>query len=164
MLREAWPIILGVLEFSIILLLLFETRQYFAGRSLISRRQYAIRMIGGLLMLVLVAALFIGIYVLDLTSQPPRPVAFLVFVGVCLVLLFGLMFMAVADAKAVEKRQSEAEGRLWRDFLLQIARLEGRMPDQPDAAAEDDGAPPARPDDDETGDPLGGEGAGKDQS
>ena len=161
--REAWPIILAILEFSIILLLLFETRQYRTGRSLITRRQYAIRMIGGVLMLALVAALFIGIYVLGLTSAPARPLAFMLFVGICLLLLFGLMFMAVADAKAVEKRQSEAERRLWRDFLVQVTRLEGRTSDQPDASAEDEGPQPARPGDDETGDSPGGEGSGKDQ-
>jgi hypothetical protein len=162
-LREAWPWILAVLVVAIIVLLLVETRQYRSGRSLINRRQYVIRMIGGVLMLGLVVALFVGIYVFDLTSPPPRPLALTVFVIACLVLLFGLMFMAVADAKAVEKRQGEAEGRLWRDFLIQMARLEGGKTDQSEAAAEDDDQPQQRPGDDAPGDSPGGPGTREDQ-
>jgi uncharacterized protein YhhL (DUF1145 family) len=160
-LREAWPWILGVLVVAIITLLLVETRQYRAGRSLVTRRQYALRMVGGVLMLGLVVALFVGIYVLRLTSPPPRPMALTVFVLACLVLLFGLMFMAVADARAVEKRQSEFEGRLWRDFLMQVARLERGESDRPEAAAEDD-SEQQRPGDDAPGDSAGGAGTRED--
>jgi uncharacterized protein YhhL (DUF1145 family) len=162
-LREAWPWILAILVVAIALLLLVEIRQYRTGRSLIARRQFVIRMIGGALMLGLVVALFVGIYVLRLTSPPPRPLALTVFVLICFALLFALMFMAVADAKAVEKRQSEVEGRLWRDFLVQVASLEGGTTDQPDAATEDEGERPARPGDDEPGDSPGGAGTREDQ-
>jgi hypothetical protein len=111
----------------IVLLMLVEIRQYRTGRRLISRRRFAMRMVGGGVMLALLAAIFVGFFLLDLSSPLGHPVLWMAWWGGCIVGGVVLMFVAMADAKEVESASGERERELWRDFARTlIGKSKGR--------------------------------------
>ena len=70
-------ILLPALGIGVIILMLVEAREWQARRTVISRRQVALRMLGGLLLLCLLTAIFLGLFILGLRSPTGRPVLFL---------------------------------------------------------------------------------------
>jgi hypothetical protein len=103
---------------AVLTLLAIEVRQWQAGRRIIGRRRFFVRMLGGSLLLALVAAIFFGLYVFGL-AEPTRagPVLWLAYWGGCIVAAFFLMILAIADARDVETKLGEREKELWRDLL-----------------------------------------------
>jgi len=108
------------------LLLVVEVRKYRAGRHLISGRRLALRLISGLLLIGLLAAIFVGLFVLRLVDASSRPQLFLAFWGGCLVGGFVLLFLMLADVREVEDRSLKRQHEMWRDFARFIAgQMEG---------------------------------------
>jgi hypothetical protein len=113
--------ILLALMIGVLLLILIEIRKWQTGRSLISKRQFAIRMVGGALLWALVTAVFVGIYVLRLGTPKGHPVLFLIFWLSCVAAAFVLMFLAIADLRQVENQQTQRQAQLWRDMARIVA-------------------------------------------
>jgi uncharacterized membrane protein len=105
----------------VVLLLLVEVRQYGAGRRFISRRRFALRLVAGLLMLVLLAAVFVGLFVLRLHNAYARPTLFLGFWSGCLLVAVALVWVMLADMREVEDRFSKRQHELWRDMARFVA-------------------------------------------
>jgi hypothetical protein len=103
---------------AVLTLLAIEVREWQAGRRIIGRRRFFIRMLAGGLLLGLVAAIFLGLYVFRLAEPTTaRPTVWLAYWGGCIVAAFFLMALAIADAKDVETKFGEREKELWRDLL-----------------------------------------------
>jgi len=134
--RNALAVILLALMMGALLLMVLEIRKWQTGRSVISRRRLWIRMAGGTLLWALVTAVFLGIYVLGLGTPQGRPVAFLVYWMSCVVVAFVLMFLAIADMREVETRQTEREMRMWRE----MARLIAGKPESKDETTDKPGS------------------------
>jgi uncharacterized membrane protein len=113
--------VLLALMVGVLLLIAIEIRKWQTGRSLVSRRRFLLRMAGGALLWVLVAAVFVGIYILRLGSARGQPVLFLAFWLGCVVIAFVLMFLAVADMREVERQQTRHQTDLWREMARMIA-------------------------------------------
>jgi len=113
---------LPVLALLVFLLLLVEVRRYRTGRHLLSPRRFALRVAGGLLMIGLLCAIFIGLFLLRLTSAGGRPELFLVYWLGCIAVALALIFVMVADMKAVEQGYTRRQHEIWRDFARFIAR------------------------------------------
>lgn len=111
----------------IVLLTLVEIRQYRTGRRLISRRRFVIRIVGAVMMLAVVVAVFLGLFVLGLRTPSGRPIMWLAWWGGCIACGIVLMFLALADAKEVEAVSGQRERELWRDFArTMIGKAEGQ--------------------------------------
>jgi hypothetical protein len=123
MLRQSLAVGLPILMVAVLALIWNEIRLWRHGHSLISPRRFALRMIGGGVLFALIGAIFLGLFVLDISHPRQHLVLFSVYWMTCLVLLFALMFLSVADMKEVETRQSEAERAMWREFARQLAGL-----------------------------------------
>ena len=132
---NAVAVLLAALFFAVLILAMVEARQYTSGRSLITRRRFVIRMLGAGLMLAEVAAIFLGLFVLNLRSPRGHPWLWAAWWASCLIGGFVLMFLALADAKELEARQRERERQLWRDFARTLAPRKER-----DSDAENEGA------------------------
>jgi hypothetical protein len=130
--RSVMAVVLPALMIGVLVLIVIEIRQYHMGRRLISRRRFSIRMAGGVLLLGLMAAVFLGVYILGLGSPKGRPVLFLTFWLGCVAVAFVLMFLAVADMREVESHQTRREHQLWRE----IARLLAGKPPSKDSQRE----------------------------
>ena len=112
---------LPALAILVALLLVVEVRKYRAGRHLISGRRLALRLISGLLLIGLLAAIFVGLFLLKLADAGSRPQLFLAFWGGCLVGGFVLLFLMLADVREVEDRSLKRQHEIWRDFARFIA-------------------------------------------
>jgi len=135
---EALSIILPALGVAVIILMLIEARHWRAGRHLISGRQVWLRMAGGMVLLMLLTAIFYGLYILRLRSPQGRPLLFLEWWTGCLVAAIALIYLALADLRHVDQRRRERENELWREFARTLAdriRRE-RGQEQPDARDE----------------------------
>lgn len=135
---ETLAVLLPALAIAVIILMLVEARQWRAGRRLISRRQMALRMAGGVVLLALLTAIFVGLYLLGLRSVAGQPVLFFAWWTGCLVAAIGLIYFALADMRHVEQRQREREHELWREFARMLAERirRERGGDSPDARNE----------------------------
>jgi len=105
----------------VVVLLLVEVRHYRAGRHLISRRRFALRLVAGLLMLALLAAVFVGLFVLRLRDARGNPPLFLSFWSGCLVAAIALVWVMVADMREVADRSTQRQHQVWRDMARFIA-------------------------------------------
>ena len=117
----AVAIVLPILGLIVLLLLLVEIRQYGAGRHLISRRRLVLRVVAGLLMLTLLAAVFVGLFVLQLKDAYARPQLFLAFWSGCVLVAVALVWVMLADMQEVEDRFSRGQHKLWKEMARFVA-------------------------------------------
>lgn len=123
-------IVLPMLAVVVFLLLLVEIRRFRSGRHLLSARRFALRIIAGLLMMGLLCAIFLGLFVFRLTSAISRADLFLAYWFGCIAVAFVLMFVMVADMRAVEDGYARRQHEIWRDFARFIAGTMPRSPQQ----------------------------------
>ena len=116
----AIAMVLAALFFAVLTLVLIEVRKYATGRSLIGRRRFIIRILGAALLLADVAAIFSGLFLLNLRRPAGHPWLWLGWWSGCIIVGFALMFLALADAKELEAVQGERERQLWRDFAREL--------------------------------------------
>jgi len=129
---ETLSILLPALGIGVIILMLVEFRAWRAGRSVISAGQIALRMVGGGILLVLLAAIFFGLFILHLRHPHGQPILFLIWWTGCLILAIGLLFLALEDMRHVEQHQREQEHQIWREFARMMAeRMRGDRGDKP---------------------------------
>jgi uncharacterized membrane protein len=108
---------------AVLTLLAVEVRHWQTGRRIIGRRRFIIRLLGGGLLLALLAAIFLGLYVFQLAEPTRRGAAlWLAYWGGCILAAFFLMTIAIADAREVETRFGEGEKELWKDLLRWVMR------------------------------------------
>lgn len=123
---QVLAVLLPALGIGVVILMLVEVRQWRTGRYPISGGQLALRMVGGLVLLALFAAIFVGLYILGLRTPHGRPVLFLGWWMGCLALAIALLFLALADMRYLEQRRREREHELWGDFARLLAeRMRG---------------------------------------
>jgi len=134
------PILLAAGVIGVITLLLVEVRGWRTGRSVISRRQLALRITAGAMLLVLLIAIFAGDYFLGLSTPEGHPVLFLAWWIGCLIIGIGLLFLALADMRHVAERRRQREHEIWRDFARLLAERirRERGEDKADASDERD--------------------------
>ena len=135
---EALSILLPALGIAVIILMLVEVRQWRAGRTEISGRQMALRIGGGVIMLALLTAVFVGLYLLGLRRPAGRPVFFFAWWTGCLLGAIALIVLALGDVRQIERRQRERENDIWREFARTLAERirRERGEDQPGARDE----------------------------
>jgi len=129
----AIAIILLVLAFIFAALLINEVRRFNTGRHLISPRRLALRLVAGFLLFVLLAMVFMGLFLLRLKEPGPRPQLFVVFWSACLVIAVALIVVMLADLREVGKRYLQRQSDLWRDFAAYLAK----NPTDPETAPPD---------------------------
>lgn len=112
---------LPILALIIIILLLVEVRHYYAGRHLVSRRRFVLRIVAGLLLLALLAVVFVGLFVLKLHSARTQPTLFLGFWSGCLLVALALAWVMLADMREVEDRFTQRQHEIWRDMARFLA-------------------------------------------
>ena len=122
----AIAVLLAALFVAVLILAIVEAREYTSGRSLISRRRFVIRMLAAGLMLAELAAIFSGLFVLNLRRPAGHPLLWAAWWFGCVLGGFVLMFLALADAKELESRQGERERQLWREFARVLASRKDR--------------------------------------
>jgi cytochrome c biogenesis protein CcdA len=110
-----------ILSLFVVVLVLIEIRQHRAGRHMVSRRRFALRVAAGLLMLLLLAAVFVGLFVLQLRDTQARPQLFLAYWGGCIVMAVALAWVMLSDMQEVEDRFSRRQHQLWRDMARLMA-------------------------------------------
>ena len=113
---------LTILTLIVLLLLLIEIRSYTAGRTLISRRRLVLRIIAGLLLLSLFAAVFVGLFILRLTGAQARPQLFVTYWSSCLLVAVVLVWVMLADLQEVEDRATKRKHEMWRDMAQFVAK------------------------------------------
>ncbi|HUX02298.1 MAG TPA: hypothetical protein VMY35_15140 [Phycisphaerae bacterium] len=123
---------LTILALIVLLLLLIEIRSYTTGRTLISRRRLVLRIIAGLLLLSLFAAVFVGLFILRLTGAQARPQLFITYWSSCLLVAVVLVWVMLADLQEVEERASQRKHEMWRD-MAQFVAGQIKSADQPKA-------------------------------
>ncbi len=135
---EALSIILPALGVVVIILMLIEARHWRAGRHLMSGRQVWLRLAGGVVLLMLLTAIFCGLYILRLRSPAGQPLLFIGWWMGCLAAAIGLIYLALVDMRHVDERRRERENELWREFARTLAERirRERGQDQPDARDE----------------------------
>ncbi len=127
---------LTILGLIVLLLLLIELRSFQSGRTLISRRRLVLRMVAGLLLLSLLAAVFAGLFILRLTSAEGRPQLFFVYWSSCLLVAVALVWVMLADLKEVEDRFSQRQQEMWRDMARFVADQMKAKESDPDPEGE----------------------------
>jgi len=128
---------LTILGLIVLLLLLIEIRSYTAGRTLISRRRLVLRIIAGLLLLSLFAAVFVGLFILRLTGAQGRPQLFLGYWSSCLLIAVALVWVMLSDLQEVEDRFSQRQHEIWRDMARFVAD-QTKAKNQPETDSEGD--------------------------
>lgn len=136
--EKVLAVLLTAVAAAVIILMLVEIWHWRRRGTVISRRQFVLRMVGGAILLALLAAIFVGDYVLGLRSPAGRPVLFLAWWMICLALGMVLLFLAAADMRHVEESSRRREHEIWRDFARLLAERIRRDrgedgPDAPDA-------------------------------
>jgi uncharacterized membrane protein len=114
-------VVLPVLGLIVLLLLLVEIRHYCAGRHLITRRRLVLRVVAGVLMLLLLAAVFVGLFVLHLRDAYARPQLFLAFWSSCVLAAVALVWVMLADMQEVEDRFTRRQHKLWEEMARFVA-------------------------------------------
>lgn len=112
---------LTILTLIVLLLLLIEIRSYTTGRTLISRRRLVLRIIAGILLLSLFAAVFVGLFILRLTGAQARPQLFITYWSSCLLVAVVLVWVMLSDLQEVEDRASKRQHEMWRDMARFVA-------------------------------------------
>lgn len=135
---------LAVLAVMVVILLLVEVRQYRTGRRMISRRRFVLRLVAGLLMLVLLAAVFVGVFVLNLTAARANFSLFMGYWSGCLIVALALVWVMMADMREVGDRLTERQHEIWRDMARFIADR-GGVKDGEDADPGPEGRPQSGP-------------------
>lgn len=107
--------VIGLLAVGTVTGLVLEYTQWRAGRRIYSRRQWLLRLLGGLLLLFILGMIFVGVVVMDFRD----PIRFGVYWGVCLLLIVGLVVLAVADLRQLAWCQLQRE----RELNEEMARL-----------------------------------------
>ena len=132
---------LTILTLIVLLLLLIEIRSYTTGRTLISRRRLVLRIIAGILLLALFAAVFVGIFILRLTGAQDRPQLFIMYWSSCLLVAVVLVWVMLSDLQEVEDRANQRKHEMWRDMAQFVA---GQMnpEDRPEADSDPEGDEP----------------------
>lgn len=134
---------LVILSLLVVILLMVEIRQFRTGRRLISRRRFALRLVAGMLMLVLLAAVFVGLFVVRLTQAEAHPALFMGYWAGCILIAVILVWAMMTDVREVGDRLTERQHRIWRDMAQLLAgrmKREGRESSGPERPS---GAPPA---------------------
>jgi hypothetical protein len=114
-------VLLPALAILVALLQIVEVRKYRTGRHLISGRRLALRVIAGALLILLLASVFVGVFILKLLDATAQPRVFLVYWGSCMAAAFGLMLVMLADVREVENRSRTRQHEMWREFARFIA-------------------------------------------
>jgi hypothetical protein len=117
----AVAVVLPILGLMVLILLLLEFRVYQAGRTIISRRRFVLRLIAGCLLIGLLAAVFAGIFLLGLRDATGHPQLFLAYWSGCLLIAVALIWVMLADMREVEDRLSQRQHELWRDMARFVA-------------------------------------------
>jgi hypothetical protein len=112
---------LVVLGLALLVLLTIEVRNYRAGRTLISRRRLGLRVAAGALLLSLLAAVYVGLFVLRLESAVGRERLFLVYWSSCLAVAIALVWVMLADLQEVEDRFSQRQHEIWHEMARFVA-------------------------------------------
>ena len=120
-------------------LLALEVRRFKAGRHFISPRRLGLRLVAGGLMIVLLAAVFVGLFVLKLLEAASRPQLFLTYWSACLVSAVVLMLVMLADLREVANRSLKRKHELWRDMAQFVAKSGGRR-ESGESESPEDGA------------------------
>jgi Tfp pilus assembly protein PilN len=110
-----------ILTLFVLTLAVVEVRQYRAGRVLISRRRFLLRMLAGMLMLLLLAAVFVGLFVLRLGDAQARPQLFLGYWFGCISVAAALVWVMLSDMHEVEELSSRRQHQLWREMARFVA-------------------------------------------
>jgi hypothetical protein len=113
---NAVGVALAVLCLLTLILLALEVRSYASGRTLITARRLVLRLIAGVILLALLAAVYAGLFLLDLRSAEPRPQVFAAYWLTCLLLAFVLMWVMMMDLREVETKFEERKQRMWEDM------------------------------------------------
>jgi hypothetical protein len=114
-------VLLPALAILVALLQIVEVRKYRSGRHLISGRRLALRVIAGALLILLLASVFVGIFILKLLDASTQPKLFLLYWGGCMAAAFALMLVMLADVREVESRSRTRQHEMWREFARFIA-------------------------------------------
>ena len=120
-----------------------EIRQFRTGRRLISRHRFALRLVAGMLMLVLLAAVFVGLFVVRLTQAEPRFALFMGYWSGCIVIAVVLVWAMMADVREVDDRLTERQHQIWRDMAQLLAGRMKREGGESSGPERPGGAPPA---------------------
>ena len=115
-------IALLILAVAFAVLLINEVRRFKAGRHLISPRRLALRLVAGFLLFVLLAMVFLGLFVLQLKEPGPRPELFITFWSACLLISVALIVVMLADLREVGKRYLQRQHEIWHDFAAYLAK------------------------------------------
>ncbi len=116
----AIAITLAILGTTLVVLLYLEIRNFRTGRTLITRRRLMLRVLAGMLLMSLIAAVFVGLFLLKLESAQGREALFLIYWCSCLGVAIALVWVMLADLQEVEDRFSQRQHEIWRD-LAQFA-------------------------------------------
>lgn len=98
-----------------------EVTAYRLGRSVISRRRFTLRLVAGMLLFSLFAAVFLGLYVLDLERAKDSPQFFLAYWSGCLLAAVLLIWVMFADLREVEDHFEARQRRIWEDMARYVA-------------------------------------------
>jgi hypothetical protein len=131
---------LPVAAIAVIVLLLVEIRQYRTGRSLISKRRFVLRLVAGLLMILLVAGIFAGLFLLGLRDARTNPPLFVGFWSGCLAVALALIWVMVSDMREVGERFTKRQHEIWREMARFVATsMRPGDKDKPGSAPEGEG-------------------------
>ncbi|HIE51438.1 MAG TPA: hypothetical protein EYP85_06730 [Armatimonadetes bacterium] len=123
--KYIFGVVLAVVAIATIVGLVLEVVQWRAGRLLIERRQLLLRVLGGLLLLVTLAMLFVGVLLVEFRN----PLQFAAYWGMCGLLAVVLMGLALYDWRELAKQQLEQERKLAKELgRLLRAQQEPRPP------------------------------------
>jgi Na+/melibiose symporter-like transporter len=100
----------------VLVLVVIEIHAYLRGRTLISRRRLKLRLVAGALLLSLLAAVFLGLFVLGLRNAHQHPQFFLAYWSCCLAAAIALIWVMLADLQEVEDRFAQRQQEIWRDM------------------------------------------------
>ena len=131
-------IVLPILAFVLVLVLAGEISRFKSGRHLISPRRLALRLVAGLLSLMLLAGVFVGLFVLRLREVGARPELFVVFWSACLLIAVALILVMLADMREVGERYTQRQHEIWRDLASHLAKSVPQLRLPQDAAGKDE--------------------------
>jgi hypothetical protein len=132
-------VLLPLLIMGVLLLLWGEVRRFRAGRHFVSPRRLSLRLAAGALMIVLLIAVFLGLFVLHLDAVGSRPHLFMMFWSCCMGLAVALILVMLADVREVGARYSERQKQIWSDFASFLAKqTAARHPQETQGANDQD--------------------------
>ena len=107
---------LAILAMLVLVLLAVEIQSYRRGRTVISRRRLTLRIVAGCLLLSLLAAVFLGLFVLGLRDAHLHARFFLVYWMSCLMGAIALVRVMLADLQEVEDHGARRRNEMWREM------------------------------------------------